>query len=73
MHAEALEYLGECKLYDGDRTGAESLFGQAVALCLVDGQVESAQRVAQQILPDPPQRQDSSQLRQPTLWTGQYL
>lgn len=71
FHAEALEYLADCALADGDKTKAESLFGQSVALYLIDDELEEAMRVANRILPSPGEK--ISELVPPKLQTGLYL
>lgn len=71
FHAEALEYLADCALADGDKTKAESLFGQSVALYLIDDELDEAIRVANRILPPPGEK--ISEMVPPKLQTGLYL
>jgi tetratricopeptide (TPR) repeat protein len=72
LHAEALEFLARCADRQGDRERAEALFGQAVALFLVEGRTERAVRLARDVVPPPPERAEASDADSEP-FTGQYL
>lgn len=74
LHAEALEYLAWVAEAEGQRTEAQALYAQAMALYLLsDGQGE-AMRLASAVVPEPPQRNSGvAGAGQSPLATGLYL
>jgi tetratricopeptide (TPR) repeat protein len=72
FHAEALEYLAWVAKVDGQRTQAESLYAQAMALYLLNDDHDDAMRVAGEVLPEPPRRNPPASSQAP-LPTGLYL
>ncbi len=71
IHAAALEYKGRAVLASGQQRDGEALLGQAIALYLIDNDRERAERVAGEILPEPPRRDRARPT--PRLSTGLYL
>lgn len=71
QHAEVLEFLGRCAAYDGDSQKSEALLGKAIALYLVADSDDDARRLAAEIQPPIPKRDNP--VAQPKLSTGQYL
>lgn len=72
FHAEALEYLAWVAKVDGQRTEAEALYAQAMALYLLNDDTDDAMRVAGEVLPEPPRRNPPANAQAP-LPTGLYL
>jgi len=73
FHAEALEYLAWVAKTGGQRTEAEALYAQAMALYLLSDDEEEALRVAGEVVPEPPRRSAGTTGTAQPLATGLYL